>query len=74
MRLTSVDALYTADDLCARWGIHRKTLGRWMRSGFIPGTKEPFPSMRIGRKLRFSQEQVDYMEVRMCRQKRKRIA
>jgi predicted site-specific integrase-resolvase len=64
--------LRTPEDLCERWDIHRKTLGRWLKIGFIPGTREPFPYMKIGRKLRWSDEQVRYIETRMCRTARRR--
>lgn len=66
--------LLTADDVCERWDIRRRTLSRWLASGYIPGTREPIPHMRIGRKLRFSLDQVRYIETRMSRTTRQRAS
>lgn len=64
----------TAEDVCERWGIHRKTLSRWMSSGFIPGTKEPMPYMKIGRKIGFTKDHIAFIEARMVRQSRRKRA
>ncbi len=73
-KLEYASNLLTAEDVCERWGIHRKTLSRWMRTGFIPGTREAFPFMKVGRKLRWSPGQVALIEARMCRQRRRRAS
>jgi predicted site-specific integrase-resolvase len=73
-KLEYLSSLRTAEDLCARWGIHRKTLSRWMSKGYIPGTKEAFPFMRVGRKLRWSDDQIAHIEARMARRVRKKAS
>lgn len=59
--------LMTPDEVCRRWGICRKTLSRWIKEGYVPGTREPFPYMKIGRKLRFGDDQVEFIETHMRR-------
>lgn len=63
--------LLTPEQVCERWNISRKTLTRWIAHGYIPGTREPFPYMRIGRRLRFHADQVTFIEARMCRVSRR---
>jgi predicted site-specific integrase-resolvase len=66
------DGLLKPEDVCERWEISRKTLGRWLKSGKIPGTREAFPCMKVGRKLRFSMQQIEYIESKMIRVARQR--
>lgn len=56
--------IYSARDVCDRWGISRNTLTRWVRYG-IPYVMDDVPHMRIGVKLAFSSEQVAEIERHM---------
>lgn len=63
----NMQELLTPDDVCTRWDITRRTLNRWLASGWIPGTREPIPYMRVGKHLRFTESQVEHIETRMVR-------
>lgn len=62
--------LLTCEQLAVRWGVHPGTVRNWISAGFIPGTTEPLPYMKIGQNVRFSPAQVDFIESRMVRVKR----
>lgn len=59
-----MENIVTADFVCERWGIHRKTLTRWLTDG-IPGVLDDVPHMRIGRKVAFTSAQVREIEAAM---------
>lgn len=56
----------TIGDLAARWGVSTRTIERWIKTG-IPGTTSPFPFSQIGRKVRWTHEQVCDIEQAMTR-------
>jgi predicted DNA-binding transcriptional regulator AlpA len=55
-----------ARDLAERWGVSERSIWRWVKSG-IPNTAEPFPFCQVGRKTRWTEDQVRDIEAAMTR-------
>lgn len=45
------------NEVAALFGVSRRTVYRWLRDG-IPNTTDPFPYCQVGRKVRWTPEQV----------------
>lgn len=64
---SSDSSLLTCKQVSERWGVNPGTVRNWISRGVIPGTEEPLPYMKVGSKVRFSPDQVQYIESHMVR-------
>jgi hypothetical protein len=61
-----VDPVMTLDDVAAHFGVCRRTVQRWIHSGFH-GADGPVEYMKLGRSVRFTLGQLLALERQMTR-------
>lgn len=66
-QIAPVTSLLTTKQVAERWGVNPGTVRNWISGGRIPGTTESLPFMKLGRQIRFSLHQVEYIESRWVR-------
>jgi excisionase family DNA binding protein len=66
-RVEPASSWLTTREVAERWGVHPGTVRKWVSRGVIPGTTEPLPYQKVGTAVRFTPQQVEYIESRMER-------